>query len=509
MRLFKKYVVFLPLLYSICLSGQVKNLSQVESFDYKELCKQAKINLNERNIQEAIMLATKADSQYVVLTDHHYSKANVILGICYNDVGDPIKSHQCYQTAINEEPDKLAKTFMLLNMVGLGVAAGDTLMAINFFNENFDSIQARFSPLEKAYCYLTIGNILRGCKFTSSKISIQELYNTSFSLYEQNNVYENAGFAALNLSQYYQEIKEDSVEYWLMQAYSMQSKANSPLGMSDVLLGIAQYHGIHNQLDSALFYYNKALPYSIRANYVPFVENNYKGLAEIYEKMHEYELSNKYLRYFYAYKDSLEKENWRSDLSEMQIQYGIKEKNKTITRLTDILKNIKWKIIYSVIGFLIFSVVLHFRLKHHNKKKWLASIRVNSIEKTKPRILNDEKLNLWLQLEKFMTERKVFLDPDLTLISLAQKLKTNRTTLSEVINEKSGKSFNQYINQFRIEESMLLLQNKEKDHLSIEGIAIEVGFKSRSSFYTAFVNSNGDTPSNYRNRQTNEVVELV
>ena len=506
MRYVEKIIVFVFLLYSICLSGQIKDSSQYNNSDYKELLREANKNLKERNIQSAIVFATKADSVYRAQHGHPYSRANSVLGLCYKDLGDLIKAHQYYQKAINEESDKVVKTYMLLNMVDLGVEAGDTIMAIHFFEENIDTIQARFLPKEKAYCYLVIGNLMQGCQYSSSKVTIPYLYNISYEASVKSNSYEGAGFAALNLSQYYNKVNEDSVIYWLNKAYIMQNIANSPLGMADVLLGMAEYYSNRNQLDSALHYYTKAMPFSMKANYVPFVESNYKGLAETYEKLHEYELSNKYLRNYYSYKDSIENEHWRSDLSEMQMKYGVKERNKRITQLTNILKGIKWKVVLLFFVFWLISVAIYFLLRHRHKRNILARVEERKpIEKAKPRKLSDEKVNLWLQLQELMSQQKVFLDPDLTLMSLSQQLKTNRSTLSEVINEKSGKSFNQYINQFRIEVSTQLLQNKAKDHLSIEGIALEVGFKSRSSFYTAFVNSYGDTPSNYRKRFADKV----
>ena len=109
-------------------------------------------------------------------------------------------------------------------------------------------------------------------------------------------------------------------------------------------------------------------------------------------------------------------------------------------------------------------------------------------------------------MEKLIKQDKIYLEYNISLNLLAKKLDTNRSTLSEVINEKSGKTFNLYINQYRIEEASRLLKDPKLDYLTIEGIAQETGFKSRSSFYTAFVNEKGITPSNFRKQESTSVL---
>jgi YesN/AraC family two-component response regulator len=56
-------------------------------------------------------------------------------------------------------------------------------------------------------------------------------------------------------------------------------------------------------------------------------------------------------------------------------------------------------------------------------------------------------------------------------------------------------NFNELTNKFRFEEVKMLLENAKQ--YSIEGIGYEVGFASKSSFYTLFKKHTGLTPKDY------------
>jgi AraC-like DNA-binding protein len=54
------------------------------------------------------------------------------------------------------------------------------------------------------------------------------------------------------------------------------------------------------------------------------------------------------------------------------------------------------------------------------------------------------------------------------------------------------------VNNYRVEEAKGVLENPENDHLSIEGIGFDAGFKSRSAMYSAFKKQTGHTPGHFR-----------
>ncbi|GAB4406122.1 MAG: helix-turn-helix domain-containing protein [Bacteroidia bacterium] len=110
-------------------------------------------------------------------------------------------------------------------------------------------------------------------------------------------------------------------------------------------------------------------------------------------------------------------------------------------------------------------------------------------------------------LLQHMDQARPYLDQELTLQELATQLAINSKYLSQVINELLGQNFMDFINGYRIRRAQALLLHPAYRHLTILAIAQEVGFKSKSAFYTAFKAQTGMTPSDYRQQQQGEAAE--
>ena len=96
-----------------------------------------------------------------------------------------------------------------------------------------------------------------------------------------------------------------------------------------------------------------------------------------------------------------------------------------------------------------------------------------------------------------MNKDELYLDENISLPVLADKLMLSTHQLSEFINKNQGKKFNDFINEYRIEKAKKIL--KEKPEYTILAIGFEVGFKSKSAFNTAFYKHTGTTPSEFKN----------
>lgn len=119
----------------------------------------------------------------------------------------------------------------------------------------------------------------------------------------------------------------------------------------------------------------------------------------------------------------------------------------------------------------------------------------------KPNIINRESNNnLATKLEELMRKDKPYLNPELDLTSLAQSMNVHPKTLSFSINRILGCSFSEYINSFRIETAMELLQNNSDHQLTIMEVMYDVGFNSRSVFNTIFKKKTGYTPTQYKQK---------
>ncbi len=88
---------------------------------------------------------------------------------------------------------------------------------------------------------------------------------------------------------------------------------------------------------------------------------------------------------------------------------------------------------------------------------------------------------------------KVFINPDLTLKSLSEKINYPSYLVSQAINLHYKKSFFDVINECRVIEARCRLQHLSSNY-TIESVAFEVGFNCRASFYRAYKKFTGETP---------------
>lgn len=98
---------------------------------------------------------------------------------------------------------------------------------------------------------------------------------------------------------------------------------------------------------------------------------------------------------------------------------------------------------------------------------------------------------------EYFDQYKPYLEPDLTLVSLSKELNISREDLSEAINRGINLKFNDFINQYRIEEFKVKLYNQKNENISILGIAYECGFNSKATFNRAFKKTNNSSPTEY------------
>lgn len=144
-------------------------------------------------------------------------------------------------------------------------------------------------------------------------------------------------------------------------------------------------------------------------------------------------------------------------------------------------------IAFTLILYLIISILLY-------RKKTDDLFVLNKYAGKK---VKDEDASLILKkLEKVMIEKEAYKNPDLKLSDLSQEIKLPSHQLSQLLNDNLGKNFTTFVNEFRINEACKIIIS---DQLStLESIGYEVGFNSKSTFFSAFKKHTGTTPSNYQ-----------
>lgn len=110
------------------------------------------------------------------------------------------------------------------------------------------------------------------------------------------------------------------------------------------------------------------------------------------------------------------------------------------------------------------------------------------------------------KIDDVVNQNQLFLISDLTLPSLAERLKIHPKLLSGLINQYYEISFHGYINKKRIEFAKERLFDPEFENFTIVAIGSESGFSSRSTFYSTFKKFVGCTPTEYKKKMSRKMV---
>jgi len=285
---------------------------------------------------------------------------------------------------------------------------------------------------------------------------------------------------------------------------------------------------------TAIDYFTKALAEAKENNQKTALKESYQELAKVWAVLHNYKNAFTFNTLFHQLKDSLVNTETRKQISDIQTKYETEKKErenvllKSENEIASMKLDTKNKTIVSLIvvmvlfAFFIGVIIIEYSTKrkayNHLVKQNLLLAKSerdyavrdiqdegDQTEETTTENLkaskfaNENDAALIHKIEQLMLEEKPFLYSGINLDEICQKLNTNRTYLSNVINSHFGKNFNEFVNDYRIKVARQMLADPGKNHFSIEGIGQMSGFNSRSTFFTCFKKATGITPSYYRN----------
>lgn len=108
-----------------------------------------------------------------------------------------------------------------------------------------------------------------------------------------------------------------------------------------------------------------------------------------------------------------------------------------------------------------------------------------------------DEMRLYFRMKQAVESEKLYLNPNLSLRSVADQLSTNTKYLSQVVNHNANCNFQQFINQYRIIAVKEKIKDPALSNLTLFGIARQCGFKNKSTFYKVFKEATGMTPKKY------------
>lgn len=122
----------------------------------------------------------------------------------------------------------------------------------------------------------------------------------------------------------------------------------------------------------------------------------------------------------------------------------------------------------------------------------------DSAPKYQSQLDQERKDRLFERINHVMDDITIICKPDFSLQQLAIQVGSNYKYVSQVVNESYGKSFKQVLNEQRVREACRILNDPNQSaHLTIEAIAANLGFNSRSNFTVTFKRITGISPSKF------------
>ena len=113
---------------------------------------------------------------------------------------------------------------------------------------------------------------------------------------------------------------------------------------------------------------------------------------------------------------------------------------------------------------------------------------------------NQDSIILSRRLKQLMEEEQLFRQKDLHITDIAIHLGSNRTYVSNYINQELGLSFSDYINQYRIGYAQNMMTDSASAFSMLE-ISEQSGFANEVSFYRNFKKITGTTPNRWLRQQ--------
>lgn len=162
----------------------------------------------------------------------------------------------------------------------------------------------------------------------------------------------------------------------------------------------------------------------------------------------------------------------------------------------------KVKIIVALlIGMLLVFAFLLVQKKRRNKLFDKAYAKKQKNSKPISEEANQENLLKAKQLQQLMEVEQLYLNTELSLNDLADKLEVSPNYISMLLNDYVGKSFYDYVNAFRVDEVKKRLLDPAYSNQTLSAIGGDCGFNTKSTFNRIFKNFTGKTPSQFQKEQ--------
>ena len=527
-----KYLILLFLIFHISMASSqnpvleeiVANNQKIYSLIYTDPNEAMEICIQNR-IMEKNLLNEQGISRKLAKQIAHTENMS---GIIYFDKGLFAKANEYYFSALRlytalNDTSGLSNSYN--NIGGVFLLLTNYEKAHQYFNQSLEISQKNGNKKGLANAYGNIGNTFRAQNenenaetFLLKELELRAHLNDSIGL---SKVYNNIGSLYNLMGDFEQSMHYLNKSIQWKKALGLNSLSYPKIGLAEAFYKSGQIEKAENLLLITL-------PEVLK-------QENYNNESRIYTSLISiyHQTGNEQQELFYSRKslalnarvDSIQTSKQPAEYEFLYLtekkEHEIKilhAENKLKSYELQSLNRSFYVLFIGSILLLLFGSIFYFQFKNQKrtnqflvkknmdllaseealKKVTKAFERKKKDPKYSGSGLDDlQKSKLKKALLHLMHEERIFVQSELTLNILAKKLGINRTHLSQLINDEFGKNFNVFINEYRVKEVQKLLAAGRANIVTIESIALEVGFSSKSTFNSTFKKYTGITPSFY------------
>lgn len=472
-----------------------------------------------RQIKIKEVFATLEELKSFDLSESELALSQYYYGLAEQDRSNFETALSLYMTALpvfEKQKDQKNMTGIYSDLGRLYNSTKDYKKSINYYLKAVSTAETLLDTSLIAKTYSNIGTTYErmqedelALEFYSKGMELSKILKDSLKLAQN----------LLNIGNVYTKLKDypKAHEYYL-QSLSISKVKNISYGriLNYLNLGLnakdwKKYDLALTMTDSGLYHVSQM---DLPLEKVSLLQNK----SEILANMGKFE--NAYLLLLEA--EKLEKEIFAKEkqarIEELTVKYETEIKEKEIENASLQIKSAQQRVRFLLIlsGFILIStaiLVTFYRSRSLKiKALYLKNLETLALYKENRAHLKkqiDEKSNtdknidqfeqLFKEIKQRLIHEEAYKNPDLNLNSLAQQVKSNSKYVSQSIQQGTNKNYNTYINHLRVMEAQKLIQESYEDvNLNLNDVMYACGFKSRSTFYTAFQKETGMSPKQYK-----------
>ena len=251
--------------------------------------------------------------------------------------------------------------------------------------------------------------------------------------------------------------------------------------------------------------------------------DNYRAMAKVYDAMGNRQMAEQLDYKFLKARDEfiqkshaemVEKSRFLDEMRRVNDQVAqIQAKHERANQLLLMMSLIAAIILIAMVLLVRSNIKQRNYIRHlYEKNVQLLDVKVSaeqpvshsvgkqedSAPKYQSQLDQESKDRLFERIKNVMDDIAIICKPDFSLQQLAVQVGSNYKYVSQVVNERYGKSFKQVLNEQRVREACRILNEPNQSaHLTIEAIAANLGFNSRSNFTVTFKRITGISPSDF------------